>query len=160
MSIFVTRLYQFVLTKVVNGHIDCLTGEDEMDCESGNNSVITNLNNKKPKICKNHEFPCFNSTVCAVMCDEIDTCGFDERNCGSTIETDGLPCPYQQLKCRDNSKCVPRVWTCDGQEDCRDGSDELGCKPKCQSDTFACDNGLTCLSFRLICDGVKHCLGK
>lgn len=43
-------------------------------------------------------------------------------------------CDPSQFQCR-NSRCVPKIWRCDGDFDCSDKSDELGCPThKCKSD--------------------------
>ena len=34
----------------------------------------------------------------------------------------------RQWACDSGDQCVPDFWHCDGQSDCRDGSDEAGCK--------------------------------
>lgn len=39
-------------------------------------------------------------------------------------------CGPQEASCH-SGHCIPRDYLCDGQEDCRDGSDELGCGEHC-----------------------------
>jgi len=41
----------------------------------------------------------------------------------STVET----CPSNLFTCA-NGECVLQAWTCDGDMDCEDGSDEEGCR--------------------------------
>lgn len=56
----------------------------------------------------------------------------------------------------DNGKeCIPFEWRCDGQSDCADQSDEMGC-PSCQPDQFRCPSG-ECIERALVCDGTTHC---
>lgn len=44
----------------------------------------------------------------------------------------GVPgaCGPQEASCH-SGHCIPRDYLCDGQEDCKDGSDELGCGEYC-----------------------------
>ena len=36
-------------------------------------------------------------------------------------------CPDSKFKCVINGNCILSVWRCDGENDCRDRSDEAGC---------------------------------
>lgn len=50
-------------------------------------------------------------------------------------------CNKQQFQCK-NKRCISRKWLCDGEDDCRDGSDEAECtttaasKETCKSGTY------------------------
>jgi low density lipoprotein receptor-related protein 5/6 len=75
----------------------------------------------------------------------------DDRTCG-------LPptCKPAEFTCTSGSPaCIPLQWRCDGQAECSDHSDEIGC-PECGSKQFKCRNG-DCVNGTLVCDGVKQC---
>lgn len=75
----------------------------------------------------------------------------DDRTCG-------LPptCKPAEFTCTSGSPaCIPLQWRCDGQAECIDHSDEIGC-PECGPKQFKCRNN-GCVNGTLVCDGVKHC---
>ncbi|KAG8188529.1 hypothetical protein JTE90_004764 [Oedothorax gibbosus] len=93
--------------------------------------------------------------------------GFSIRGFGAPAQPIPQPqsCPPDQLSCT-SGECINILKRCDGNEDCRDGSDELGC-PKthvglehssgCRSDSqMICDDG-TCIDTIRVCDGVRDC---
>ncbi|NXF68249.1 LRP4 protein, partial [Ciccaba nigrolineata] len=77
-----------------------------------------------------------------------------------------LACPRTHVLCRDGTECVAQEYTCDGEKDCADGSDEDGCAQlcdtpgpptPCQSHEYPCGLG-ACLNASLVCDGQQDCV--
>ena len=68
-------------------------------------------------------------------------------------------CTKGQHRCGGkDDRCIPIHWTCDGEKDCMDGSDEAECAPfSCKPGMFQCKNNQTCISRIRICDGIPDC---
>lgn len=73
-------------------------------------------------------------------------------------------CGISEFLCVRSQQCIDAVYTCDGEDDCDDGSDEasamagpcsaLSCST---SKMFRCVDGKRCVRLGLVCDGVPHC---
>lgn len=75
----------------------------------------------------------------------------DDKSCG-------LPptCKPGEFTCTKGSPtCIPIQWRCDGQTECADFSDEMGC-PDCGPNKFRCRNG-QCIGGDLLCNDISDC---
>ncbi|XP_043473128.1 vitellogenin receptor-like isoform X2 [Leptopilina heterotoma] len=130
--------------KKCNGKVDCLGGEDEINCNSSSE-------------CSNLQFRC-NSGQCIDIrskCDFQYDCldESDEKNCTRKICDDG------EFQCHDKSKCIMKSYVCNGHADCEDNSDELNCKNfTCNSESFKCNSTDVCIPKNWECDGEMDCL--
>ncbi|KAG2466656.1 LRP2 protein, partial [Polypterus senegalus] len=101
-----------------------------------------------------------------VKCDGKQDCadGADERNCVpkiisvATSSPPPLTCPSPSSPCLDQKGCVTLEQTCNGVNDCQDGSDEANCpvRPCKKPGFFQCADG-KCIEEQLVCDGFRHC---
>ncbi|XP_031706231.1 MAM and LDL-receptor class A domain-containing protein 1 isoform X1 [Anarrhichthys ocellatus] len=77
-----------------------------------------------------------------------------------------VTCGADQYQCTYSYQCIPESWTCDGELDCADQSDEEFCptvvpgtlppQDRCPIGHFQCLND-TCVPSILRCDGVPDC---
>ncbi|XP_067122522.1 uncharacterized protein [Centruroides vittatus] len=67
-------------------------------------------------------------------------------------------CAREQIYCKNNKKCIPFKWACDGYKDCTDNSDEINCYyPNCAREQTYCKNNKRCIPYKWACDGYKDC---
>lgn len=106
----------------------------------------------RPKRCSH--LCVINGTIPVCSCPHGLALQDDKRTCSAVPDcgNDHFTCSAQAPS---NKDCIPVSWRCDGQNDCPDGSDEMGC-PTCQSDQFKCQNGL-CIEQMQVCDGIPQC---
>lgn len=67
-------------------------------------------------------------------------------------------CSSSQFRCGiTDDRCIPLVWKCDGEKDCKDGLDEVDCPVHiCPPGQFQCKNTNCTFSFR-VCDLHDDC---
>ncbi|XP_072050141.1 uncharacterized protein [Amphiura filiformis] len=68
---------------------------------------------------------------------------------------EGQTCAADKFTCVRDGRCVPTSFRCDGENDCRDGSDEDNCNT-CRSTQFKCTNN-RCINESWKCDGEDDC---
>ncbi|KAI4875165.1 hypothetical protein NFI96_001333 [Prochilodus magdalenae] len=64
-------------------------------------------------------------------------------------------CPPSFFTCP-RGRCIPMTWSCDKENDCEDGADEVNCDKVCTANQFECGNH-RCISSSWVCDGTNDC---
>ena len=60
------------------------------------------------------------------------------------------------MQCADG-ECISNIWWCNGEQDCKDNSDEMSCEEKqCPESEFKCANN-ECVPMSWRCDGYQDC---
>merc|ERR1711879_750500 len=62
-----------------------------------------------------------------------------------------------QVQC-DNFLCIENTWICDGDNDCKENTDEENCTGTCSAGQYRCMDGSRCIDSRWKCDGEADCL--
>ncbi|OQR70687.1 vitellogenin receptor-like [Tropilaelaps mercedesae] len=77
--------------------------------------------------------------------------------CSDISWQDARTCASDHITCTGDDTCVDKRWQCDGESDCKDGSDEFDCpEENCTSWQMRCDNK-HCIIAAWKCDGQDDC---
>ncbi|KAH7646170.1 low-density lipoprotein receptor-like protein [Dermatophagoides farinae] len=134
---------------ICDGQNDCWDNSDEANCFSNFNKSISHLIQQQQQQHK-HQQPS-EAPETAIIMDSNSTTNHDD---------DDDSCSEDQMRCGSN-ECISIIWSCDGNKDCLDGSDELPefCRHNvCPEERyFRCQTTGKCIPRQWICDGEQDC---
>lgn len=142
-------LLTFKVTEAKSSSGECLTGS-EFKCLNGK-CIPISWRCDGDRDCANDEDE--------MHCDNLVCNNTEDFRCSS--DNSGLPFYAGEVKDR-YTQCIPKSWVCDGEPDCKDGSDENSCTDAvCKEDQFSCmsydGRSRICLPIEWKCDGSTDC---
>nr|XP_046242180.1 very low-density lipoprotein receptor isoform X2 [Scatophagus argus] len=147
--------------------LHCQDRSDELQCTKQSEGCVHHCDNKSrclpAKLLCDGEWDCLDGTDEASCDQEEDRHEKDEETrpisvpAASVGSSALIKCPLGSKSCKDNTECVLYKHVCDGEADCRDGSDEEECSLACETDQFQCAHGKKCIEQSQVCDGVSQC---
>ncbi|GCB68489.1 hypothetical protein scyTo_0008237 [Scyliorhinus torazame] len=128
-----------------------ITHQHQIDTHQCQNAECSHICLLSPVNIKGYKCACPRGTfLVSGKCDDTWEVQQDSR---STLQ-----CDRTFFLCEDGTECVSLDYKCDGDQDCPDGSDEIGCSDVCdEPDSFQCLIGTRCVLGELRCDGIEHC---
>ncbi|XP_051537274.1 low-density lipoprotein receptor-related protein 2-like [Myxocyprinus asiaticus] len=150
-----------------DGVAQCQDRSDEVDCFKSEEGCAHRCDENR---CIPESFICDGDADCADGSDE-DNCDVnpddgdedseeekrEDISEDSSVTKGPLRCSLGSKLCRDGTDCVLYNHLCDGEQDCKDGSDEDECSVECEPSQFQCAHGKKCIERRQFCDGVAQC---
>ncbi|XP_070690670.1 very low-density lipoprotein receptor [Pempheris klunzingeri] len=152
--------------QVCDGKSQCLDRSDERHCTKQIEGCVHHCDGESR--CLPANFVCDGERDCLDGTDEANCEDQEEDGHEKETRTTPLPsasigpstpvkCALGSVPCQDNAECILYNHVCDGEADCRDGSDEEGCSLACEMDQFQCAHGKKCIEKSQVCDGVAQC---
>ncbi|XP_066462350.1 basement membrane-specific heparan sulfate proteoglycan core protein isoform X4 [Eleutherodactylus coqui] len=133
---------------------DCRDMSDEQGCETPEPDITSPPVTTRPIITRRPSSP--PPPIIYTRPPPVATTPFKPITAKLPIDGPRL-CRREEARCP-NGQCIPREYLCDGERDCKDGSDEINCgtPSPCEPNEFKCKNGRCTLKLWR-CDGDNDC---
>ncbi|CAK6950498.1 Hypothetical predicted protein [Scomber scombrus] len=151
--------------QVCDGVPQCQDRSDELECMTQTEGCVHRCDNKSR--CLPATFLCDGERDCLdgtdeANCEDQEEDKYDKKEVAASATSKPpvptpIKCPYGSKPCKNKAECVLYNHVCDGEADCKDGSDEEECLLECETDQFQCAHGKKCIELRQVCDGVPQC---